>query len=98
MTNRKVGATKVYVSKEEAVTRVTIQRPERLNALDVEVLELLTEAVTEATRDRTRVMIVSGSGEKAFVAGADIGMMEHFTPRQALEFSRMGHHLMLSLD
>jgi enoyl-CoA hydratase len=98
MTNNNAAADKVEVIKDEAVTRVTIQRPKRLNALDVDVLERLAEAVTEAARDGTRVMVISGAGEKAFVAGADIGMMEHFTPRQALEFSRKGHHLMLALD
>ncbi len=88
---------KVEVSKEEAVTRVTIRRPDRLNALDPEVLEGLLEAVTEATGDGTRVMVVAGAGDKAFVAGADIKSMADFTPRQALEFSRTGHKLVLAL-
>jgi enoyl-CoA hydratase len=98
MTNEVYRRNKVEVSKEEAVTRVTIRRPERLNALDVDVLERLTEAVIEATRDGTRVMIVSGAGEKAFVAGADIKCMADFTPRQALAFSRRAHTLVLALE
>ena len=75
---------KVQVTKEGTVTRVMIRRPKRLNALDVDVLESLTDAVTEAGHNGTRVMVISGSGEKAFVAGADIGMMENFSPREAL--------------
>ncbi len=89
---------KVQVSKDDAVTRLTISRPKRLNALDVDVLEGLTDAVNEAGHNGTKVMVIAGSGEKAFVAGADIGMMEHFSPREALEFSRKGHDLMLALD
>ncbi len=98
MTNNNDPADKVEVSKDGAVTRVTIRRPKSLNALDVDVLESLAEAVTEAGHDGTRVMVICGSGEKAFVAGADIGMMEHFSPREAQEFSRKGHYLMLALD
>ena len=98
MTDNDNKADKVQASRDGSVTRVTISRPKRLNALDVDVLEGLTEAVNEAGHDGTRVMVISGSGEKAFVAGADIGMMEHFSPREALEFSRKGHELMLALD
>ncbi len=98
MTNEEGRANRVEVSREEAVTRVVIQRPAQLNALDVDVLEGLTEAVTEATRDGTRVMVVSGAGEKAFVAGADIKYMENLAPRQALAYSRQGHALVLALQ
>ncbi len=98
MTNEEAHASKVEVSKEEAVTRVLIRRPEQLNALDVDVLERLTQAVAEATRDGTRVMVVSGAGEKAFVAGADIKFMENLAPRQALTYSRQGHTLVLALQ
>lgn len=87
MTDNNKKPDKVLVRKDEAVTRVIISRPECLNALDVDVLESLTDAVTEGGHDGTRVMVISGSGEKAFVAGADIGMMENFSPREALEFS-----------
>ncbi len=98
MTDNNTKQDKVQVARDDAITRVTIWRPKRLNALDVDVLEGLTEAVNEAGHNGTRVMVISGSGEKAFVAGADIGMMEHFSPREALEFSRKGHELMLALD
>ncbi len=98
MTNEGGRANKIEVSKEEEVTRVVIQRPEQLNALDVDVLVRLTEVVTEASRDGTRVMVVSGAGEKAFVAGADIKYMENLAPRQALAYSRQGHSLVLALQ
>ncbi len=98
MTEDKSLTDKVVVRKDEAFTRVTIQRPDRLNALDADVLEALTAAVTEAGRDGTRAMVISGAGEKAFVAGADIKAMEQLTPREALAFSRTGHRLVLALD
>ena len=97
MTDEANPGEKVQVTREETVTRVTIQRPKRLNALDVEVLDGLADAVTEAAGDGTRVLVVSSAGEKAFVAGADIDVMAGFSPRQGLEYSRKGHELVLAL-
>ncbi len=97
MTDKAGPGDKIQVSREEAITRVTIQRPERLNALDTEVLDGLAEAVNGAAGDGTRVLVVSSAGEKAFVAGADIDVMAGFSPRQGLEYSRKGHKLVLAL-
>lgn len=77
------------------VAVVTIDRPKALNALNPDVLKELYE-VTE-TLDHNpdvRAVIVTGAGEKAFVAGADIAAMSAMTPEEALEFARIGHRTM----
>ena len=61
------------LSKEDAVAIITIDRPEKLNALSSQVLEDLRHLVTDLrVREDIRAVVITGSGEKAFVAGADI--------------------------
>ena len=64
------------VEAGDRVARLTINRPERRNALSWEVVRGLREGVASAKRDdAVRVLVLSGSGEKAFCAGADLGSM-----------------------
>lgn len=64
---------KVLFEKTGALARVTINRPERLNACDFETYRLLGEAWREVDRDpEIRVAILTGAGERAFCAGSDI--------------------------
>ena len=58
---------------------ITINRPEALNALNRQVLKDLDEVIDKIDLNGTRAVIVTGAGEKAFVAGADIGEMSHMT-------------------
>lgn len=82
-----------------AVRRITINRPEKLNALNRETLAELHLAFDQARLDDgVRVVILAGSGEKAFVAGADIGELASLTPLQANEFSRFGQALMTRIE
>jgi enoyl-CoA hydratase len=75
------------------VSTLTVDRPDRLNALDSEVLGQLREALGEvAGHAETRCLIVTGAG-KAFIAGADIAAMRDMTPEQAREFSQTGHRI-----
>ncbi len=67
---------------------VTINRPQALNALNEKVLQELALLAGHIKSDKNiRVLIITGSGEKAFVAGADIKAMQKMTPQQAEEFS-----------
>ena len=76
---------KLEVENEIAV--LTIDRPKALNALNSETLEELNEVLTEIEgRDDIKVVILTGSGEKAFVAGADIAEMINFTAPEARAF------------
>ncbi|HEY8010825.1 MAG TPA: enoyl-CoA hydratase-related protein [Rudaea sp.] len=82
-----------------AVRRITINRPDKLNALNRETIDELYLAFTQARHDDSvRVVVLAGSGEKAFVAGADIGELATLTPLQAQEFSRRGQAMMLGVE
>ena len=69
-----------------------VNRPQAMNALSAEVLEDLKEAINKVTTTPSlRVLIITGEGEKAFVAGADIKAMQKFSAREAEDFARAGH-------
>src|SRR5512139_1822757 len=72
------------IADRGAVRTITVARPDKLNALDRDTLNELTLAFTQAAQeDGVRVVVLAGSGEKAFVAGADIAQMSGYTPLQA---------------
>jgi len=82
-----------------AVRRISINRPEKLNALNRETISELQVAFSQARHDDAiRAVILAGSGEKAFVAGADISELASVTPMQAQEFSRQGQQLMTLIE
>ena len=73
------------------VLTLTINRPNQLNALNSEVIASLSKhIVTAQTDDEVRVIIITGSGEKAFVAGADIKEFADFTPAQGKDLAALG--------
>ncbi|MBU0505842.1 MAG: enoyl-CoA hydratase-related protein [bacterium] len=78
---------------ENRIATVTINRPKVMNALNPEVLTELMQAFTEIIRNRSEVggVIITGSGDKAFVAGADIAAMQTMTALHAEQFCRLGH-------
>lgn len=70
------------------VVRLTISRPQALNALNSAVIETLEQILVELEgRDDLRAVLITGAGEKSFVAGADISEMQHKTPAEAREFA-----------
>jgi enoyl-CoA hydratase len=82
-----------------AVATLTVNRPAALNALNRVVLEDFAHVLGEVRRDAAvRVLIVTGAGDRAFVAGADIAAMSEMAPGEGLEFSRMGHRVMQSFE
>jgi len=82
-----------------AVATLTVNRPAALNALNRVVLEDIAHVLGEIRRDAAvRVLIVTGAGDRAFVAGADIAAMSEMAPGEGLEFSRMGHRVMQSFE
>lgn len=79
----------------EQVAVLTIDRPKALNALNNEVLHQLGEALEQLEQDKAvRVIIITGAGSKAFVAGADIATMQPMTPEQGKAFSVYGQSVM----
>lgn len=89
----------IEVADRGAVRTITVARPDKLNALNRETLNELTLAFTQAAQeDSVRVVVLAGSGDKAFVAGADIAEMSGYTPLQAQGFSRTGQRLMTLVE
>ncbi len=77
---------------DQGVTIITVNRPDKLNALNYDTVMDLNRAVSAAQKDPgCKVIIITGSGEKAFVAGADIKEFSEFTASQAQELSQRGH-------
>ena len=73
---------------------LTIDRPDALNALDVPTLTALGDRLRELAADeRTRVVVLTGAGEKAFAAGADIKYMSGLGPKEAKEWGALGHEV-----
>jgi len=89
----------VVLEHEGSVSILTVNRPKVLNALNADVLRSLRKAIESvAGRGETRCLILTGAGDKAFVAGADIAAMQGMTRRDAQAFSRAGHEVMEALD
>jgi enoyl-CoA hydratase len=82
----------IDVRREDGVAVVTIDRQEALNALDVASLTELRDRLQEVAGDEgTRAVIVTGAGEKAFVAGADIKYMSGLDVDEAKAWGALGH-------
>ena len=82
-----------------AVRHITVNRPDKLNALNRETIGELTLAFRQAAQDDAiRVVVLAGAGEKAFVAGADISEMSDWSPVKAQAASRAGQDLMLTVE
>ncbi|MGN6381601.1 MAG: enoyl-CoA hydratase/isomerase family protein, partial [Dyella sp.] len=87
------------IADRGTVRTITVARPDKLNALNRDTLNELTLAFTQAAQeDGVRVVVLAGSGDKAFVAGADIAEMNGYTPLQAQAFSRTGQRLMSLIE
>ena len=85
----------LLVADQGAVRTITVHRPDRLNALDSATLDALHAAADAAADDPSvRVVVLTGAGQKAFVAGADIAQMSGLTPAQGRDFSLRGQRMM----
>ncbi len=88
----------ILSSFSEGVTTITVNRPEKLNALNRETIQELHEAFDKADDDsKTLVIIVTGSGEKAFVAGADISEFAKFSVEEGGKLAAKGQELLFDL-
>jgi enoyl-CoA hydratase len=91
--------TPVAISDQGAIRRITVNRPEKLNALNAATLDALSQAFEQAANDATvRVVILTGAGQKAFVAGADIAEMADLRPTEGRDFSLRGQRLMRRIE
>jgi len=84
----------VELTKKDGIAWITINRPQALNALNSQTLSELTSIVTDLEKDtKSKVAVLKGAGDKAFIAGADIKEMHNMNMLQAREFAQHGHAL-----
>ena len=89
----------VLVSDADGIRRLTVHRPDKLNALNAATLDALQAAFTAAADDAfVRVVVLTGAGPKAFVAGADIAEMADLRPTDGRDFSLRGQRLMRTIE
>src|SRR4030066_1122190 len=89
----------IIYERSEGIATITLNRPEALNAFSKEVVEEILQALEDIRRDENvRVVILTGAGEKAFSAGADIKAMIGINPLKARELSLMGEKLCVSFE
>ena len=81
-----------------AVGIITINRPKALNALNEEVLNELEQAFDAVDLSVVRCLILTGAGEKSFVAGADIGAMSTMTKAEGAAFGKKGNDIFLKIE
>lgn len=87
----------VLSSFKNGITTITINRPKKLNALNKETISELHEAFKLANADKnTKVIIITGSGEKAFVAGADISEFASFSGKEGAQLAQKGQDVLFS--
>ena len=80
------------------VATVTINRPEALNALNSSVLDELSSVFDAIDQDVVRCVILTGAGEKSFVAGADIGEMSSLTEEEGVAFGKKGNDVFRKIE
>lgn len=89
----------ILVSREGAVCSIAINRPESLNALNADVLQSLTNQFGSIARDRSiGAVVITGSGPKAFVAGADIRSMAGLGQRAIADYAELGQRTMRLIE
>ena len=87
----------ILLEKENKISVITINRPQSLNALNAQTIKELSTALDTLNDDKeTRVIIITGSGEKSFVAGADIKEFSDFNTEKAEELARNGQNILFN--
>jgi enoyl-CoA hydratase len=89
----------LLVETRDRIARLTVNRPEKLNALNRATLQEMDRAFASFTDDpEVRVVILTGAGSKAFVAGADIQELAQQSPREGREYARYGQELFSRIE
>ena len=84
--------------RQDAVAILTVNRPQVLNALNPETVEALAGRVDQCRQENVRCLVVTGAGERAFVAGADIAAMLQMSGIEARAFARRGQAVLRSFE
>ena len=86
------------VEHQDGIAVMTISAPKSLNALNSTILKEIDDFVGNLDMTTTRVLIITGDGEKSFVAGADISEMAHLDEPQGTEFGRLGAQVFRKIE
>ncbi|AGB31141.1 enoyl-CoA hydratase [Natrinema pellirubrum DSM 15624] len=87
----------VSLEYDDDVATLTVDRPDALNALNVETLEAMGEAIETAADEGARALVLTGAGD-AFIAGADIKYMQDLGPEAAQKWGELGHDVADALE
>src|SRR5437868_4727769 len=89
----------VLTSIENEILTITVNRPDKLNALNRLTLEEINDAVLSAIKDdAVAAIIITGSGNKAFVAGADISEFMNYSPDEGKKLSQFGQEVFKNIE
>ena len=88
----------ITFEQKDQIGIITINRPKALNALNSQVLDELNETLDSIDFNTTRALILTGAGEKSFVAGADIGEMSTLTKAEGESFGKKGNDVFRKLE
>lgn len=86
------------VEKDEEIVQITIDRPDKLNAMNLDVMEEFITTLDNLEKDSSKVIVITGSGQKAFSAGADIEYMSKIGPTEAEKYALRGHEVLNKIE
>lgn len=93
--NQNMDFENILITLENGIGQITINRPSKLNALNAATIQELHNALERLENDEnTRAIIITGEGEKAFVAGADIAEFANFSIQEGAQLAAQGHELL----
>tara|TARA_B110000208_G_C11798258_1_gene440645 strand:+ start:2340 stop:3116 length:777 start_codon:yes stop_codon:yes gene_type:complete len=88
----------IIIENNDSIRTITINRPKQLNALNSQTINELSEALKDAEKENSvKAIILTGSGEKAFVVGADIKEFASFSVEEGKKLSKEGHDKLFDL-
>ena len=88
----------IKYTEEDEISLITISRPKALNALNSQVLNELSQVLDSIDKSKISALIITGEGEKSFVAGADISEMSSLSKKEAVEFSKKGNDVFRKIE
>ncbi len=89
----------IITEKEDGIEWITLNRPHRMNAFNLEMIDELSTAIDEAEADEdVRCVVIKSAGDRAFSTGADLTVFTDMTPISALDFSESGQRLMDKIE